>query len=183
MKIYTKRGDQGETSLMGGGSVSKDVPRVEAYGTVDELNTVIGWASTQIKGEDLRQALSRVQEHLFVLGSEMATPQPSVDQIKGYIQGRQIEILEKEMDTWEKGLPPLKQFILPGGGEGGAALHLARAVCRRAERCLVSLQQKEALRPEALQYLNRLSDWLFVLARLANHQEGISEVPWQGLQK
>lgn len=182
MKIYTKRGDAGQTSLVGGGDFSKDHARVQAYGTVDELNSFLGLAISSMTAKSAEaKALTEVQKQLFVLGAELATLQPSPEAQKSYLRGAAVEALEDQIDEWEKKLPPLTHFILPGGSPAGATLHLARTVCRRAERLLVALHHQEAQRAVTMQYLNRLSDWLFVLARYYNHQQGINETPWMGL--
>lgn len=182
MKIYTKRGDAGQTSLVGGGDFSKDHLRVQAYGTVDELNSFLGLALSFMEGSSQEaQALSRVQEQLFVLGAELATIQSGAKGSSGYLREDAVTALETQIDQWEKSLPQLKHFILPGGASTGATLHLARTVCRRAERILVALHHQEAQRSEILQYLNRLSDWLFVLARHCNELSGQTETPWMGL--
>lgn len=178
MKIYTKKGDRGETSLSGAVRTSKDDLRVETYGTVDELNCALG-AAVAASGmeEELRADLLRVQHHLFRLGAELADP-------KGKTKTRpvgkdEIRSLEGRIDIYDEKLPPLKQFILPGGAEAGAALHLARAVCRRAERLAVTLYDVDGpLSESILPYLNRLSDFLFVAARVANHAAGVEETKW-----
>ncbi len=177
MKIYTKTGDTGQTGLFGGGRVSKDSLRVHAYGSVDELNAVLGVARAIGMNATLDTLLARIQNELFVLGADLATPGaanyiPRVD-------SDYVTRLEQEIDQFEAELEPLKQFILPGGTPEAAQLHLARTVCRRAERQVVSLQAtEEALNSITLLYLNRLSDWLFVLARLANARSGVADVPW-----
>ncbi len=177
MKIYTKTGDTGQTGLFGGGRVSKDSLRVHAYGSVDELNAVLGVARAIGMDATLDTLLARIQDELFVLGADLATPGeakyiPRVD-------SDYVTRLEQEIDQFEAELEPLKQFILPGGTPAAAQLHLARTVCRRAERQVVSLQAtEEALNSITLLYLNRLSDWLFVLARLANARAGVADVPW-----
>ncbi len=178
MKIYTKKGDAGQTQLWGGEKRSKDDPRIEVYGTVDELNSVLGMVQAQFPSGELQQILERVQRELFILGSELA----STGQVsESFLQENVVHHLESEMDAWDRDLPPLTRFILPGGHVAAAQLHLARTVCRRAERALVSLQKQESIRPVALQYLNRLSDWCFVLARWVNWRLGHSDVFWEGL--
>jgi len=182
MKIYTKKGDQGQTSLFGGGSYSKDDGRIEAYGTVDELNSVVGCASAELGTEqDLKDLLLKVQGQLFMLGAELATVQPTAEMKRGFLQKAHAQALEAQIDEWEKSLPPLKQFILPGGSRAASFLHLARTVCRRAERRLVSLSKNVELRPELLVYMNRLSDWIFVLSREVNRRAKISDVLWEGI--
>lgn len=181
MKIYTKTGDKGETGLFGGARVSKASDRVDAYGEVDELNSVLGLARAQKLDPDTDTLLAQVQSTLFNLGAELATdPESKVDVGVPAVQDADIEPLEKAIDRCEAELAPLKAFVLPGGSEGAATLHLARTVCRRAERRLVALAADTALRPECIRYLNRLSDLLFVLARYQNHVSGVQDVPWEG---
>ena len=181
MKIYTKKGDRGETSLMGGDVVGKDHPRIEAYGSVDELNAILGIVQTQVSDGEMKKVLSEIQKQLFILGAELATPHPNEKMKQGFLQDAQVTQLESQMDSWERELKPLTSFILPGGGSAAAYLHLARTVCRRAERLLVHLHHQETLREIPLIYLNRLSDWFFVLARLLNHREGVEDVLWEGI--
>ncbi|HET7791135.1 MAG TPA: cob(I)yrinic acid a,c-diamide adenosyltransferase [Gemmatimonadales bacterium] len=181
MKIYTKTGDTGETGLFGGGRVPKDDPRVSAYGDVDELNAAIGAGAAQEPRDFERPLLEGVQRHLFTIGAELATPDPAklARALPGpVISEREVGDLEKAIDRLEAGLPPLKQFILPGGAPKGAALHLARTICRRAERSVVRLARGAAVSPAILTYLNRLSDLLFVLARAANAAQGVGDAPW-----
>ena len=177
-RIYTRTGDAGETGLFAGGRVRKDHPRVAAYGAVDELNAMIGLARALGVDAPLDAWLERVQRELFVLGSDLATP---LDSSPAWLTRLDDEAatLEREIDALEDELELLKQFILPGGSAGGAALHVARTVCRRAERAAVSLAAVEAVNPAALRYLNRLSDWLFVVARAANARAGRAEAKWQ----
>ncbi len=181
MKIYTKTGDAGETGLFGGGRVPKDDLRIEAYGAVDELNAVLGLAIVHCASADLKSRLMRVQGELFVVGADLATPLDARTSHITRLDDAPIQRLEAEMDEWEEVLPRLTSFILPGGSEAGATLHVARTVCRRAERRAVSLARAEALNPHILRYLNRLSDWLFVLARMVNHRQNIPETPWPGM--
>ncbi|MDB5035760.1 MAG: ATP:cob(I)alamin adenosyltransferase [Chlorobi bacterium] len=179
-KIYTKTGDDGTTGLFGGRRVAKDSVRIESYGTVDELNSLVGVARAAGLTPEHDGLLATVQEHLFILGADLATPQGAM---KNYSLPRvtvaEIECLERAIDALEAGLPPLKNFILPGGSPAGAALHLARTVCRRGERSVVMLIHEE---PEVgvmpMQYLNRLSDFLFVLARAVNQAADVQEHPW-----
>ncbi len=180
MKIYTKTGDPGDTGLFGGPRISKDAPRIEAYGTVDELNSVLGVARTQGLDDEIDRLLGRIQNELFALGAQLATPDPAAHQTL-MIGPPQIVTLETAIDRYEQGLQPLKQFILPGGTPGAAQLHLARTVCRRAERRLVNLMRgsAEPISGDLMIYLNRLSDLLFVLARAVNHAAGCAEEPWQ----
>jgi cob(I)alamin adenosyltransferase len=183
MKIYTKKGDKGETFLFGGGPYSKDDQRIEAYGTVDELNSVVGCVISELSDEGIKVILRSVQEQLFVVGAELATVNPSAEMAKGFIQSKHVAQLENQIDEWEKELAPLKKFILPGGSKGAAFLHLARTVCRRAERRLVALSHDQMVRPELVIYLNRLSDWFFVLARLVNRHGGVEDILWEGILK
>lgn len=181
MKIYTKTGDNGETSLFGGKRVWKDDLRIAAYGTVDELNAVIGIALTEIDDKELCSLLLSLQNELFVLGSDLATPLDKGN--KGFviprIEKENYQRLELLIDKYEAKLPELKNFILPGGSKGAANLHLARTVCRRAEREVVSLSKNEEINSEVEIYLNRLSDLLFVLARYQNFITGTADINWQ----
>ena len=183
MKIYTKKGDQGTTFLFGGGPYPKDAERIAAYGEVDELNSVIGCALSEMKEELLSSALSQIQEQLFVLGAELATVNPTEKMKEGFLQPLHVTELEELIDQLEAKLKPLKKFILPGGHKGAALLHLARTVCRRAERSMVRSSHDQALRPELLTYINRLSDLLFVMARYANHSAKVEDVLWEGILK
>jgi cob(I)alamin adenosyltransferase len=177
MKIYTKTGDAGETGLFAGGRVAKDNLRVETYGAVDELNAVIGLARTVAEGE-LAAALARISSELFSLGADLATPLDAATAWIVRVDDTLTARLETEIDRFETELPPLTNFILPGGAPVAAQLHLARTVCRRAERRAVQLARAEPVNDAALRYLNRLSDWLFVAARLANHRAGRPDEPW-----
>ncbi|MEM8485278.1 MAG: cob(I)yrinic acid a,c-diamide adenosyltransferase [Bacteroidota bacterium] len=181
MKIYTRTGDKGTTGLFGGGRVNKDHLRIEAYGTVDETNSVIGIARGQLPEaghERIAQMLHRIQSELFVLGADLATPTDAKVQVPRIEPGH-VATLEAEIDMLTDELPPLKHFILPGGAAAASTIHLARTVCRRAERRTVALQLQESLNEEAAVYLNRLSDLLFVMARWLNKQAGISEEAWK----
>jgi cob(I)alamin adenosyltransferase len=183
MKIYTKTGDSGETGLFGGGRVRKDDRRVEAYGEVDEANAAVGSAraglGTLARLAEVDAELARVQDELFVLGAELAAPHGAkARSAVPPISPAWAERLERAMDRWEAELPPLHEFVLPGGSPSAAALHLARGVCRRAERKVVALAAHEPVDPKVLVYLNRLSDLLFVAARLANHRAGRAETLW-----
>jgi cob(I)alamin adenosyltransferase len=182
MKIYTKTGDEGETGLFAGGRVAKDDPRIEAFGTVDELNAMLGSAIAAEPGEELGRLLSRLQNELFAVGAELATPQPD-QHGTDMIAPSHVEALEREIDQYQEQLPELKQFILPGGCPAAAMLHCARTVCRRAERHVVTLNRSDenTTSPCLLIYLNRLGDLLFVLGRAANHQADHAEIPWPGL--
>jgi cob(I)alamin adenosyltransferase len=180
MKIYTKTGDTGETGLFGGPRVSKDAPRIEAYGSVDELNSVLGLARAQLEPGEIDSLLAQVQNDLFALGAQLATPDPAAHQT-AMVGDRQIAALESAIDHFEARLEPLKQFVLPGGTPAAASLHLARTACRRAERRVVTLARtsSEPIARELIVYLNRLSDLLFVLARTVNRDAGRDDVPWQ----
>ncbi len=179
MKIYTKTGDGGETSLFGKTRISKADPRVDAYGDVDELNACVGAARASCTSADLLEALAAIQKDLFGLGARLADPSSRIaDRVtKAAIRPEDVERLEHLIDPLESELPPLRHFILPGGGTAGACLHLARTVCRRAERHVVGLGP-DAVEPILVHYLNRLSDLLFVMARAANHRQGVPEIEW-----
>jgi cob(I)alamin adenosyltransferase len=177
MKIYTKTGDAGETGLWGGLRIAKDAARVQAYGTVDECNAAIGVARAGGVEAGLDAILARIQDQLFVVGADLATPGAAATIPR--VGAEEITFLEQSIDALEGQLEPLKQFILPGGTPAAAQLHLARTVCRRAERWVVSLaRQEQALNEQAGVYLNRLSDCLFVLARAANARANVADVPW-----
>lgn len=176
MKIYTKTGDRGDTGLFGGARVRKNDPRVEAYGTVDELNSVLGVARSHGLPAELDGMLQRIQSELFVLGAELACVSGREESLGLALLGpREIETLEREIDALVAALPELRSFILPTGSPAGATLHLARTVCRRAERRTLDL---EDVRHETVIYLNRLSDHLFVLARRVNQLAETPETPW-----
>lgn len=179
MKIYTKTGDDGTTGLFGGGRVKKSSLRVEAYGTADELNAVLGVARSQGLAPLGEETLAQVQADLFVLGAELATVPGKEDKLGMALLGpADAERLERAIDRAEEGLAPLKTFILPGGCPGASSLHLARTVCRRTERAVLALGDPPA-RAELVVYLNRLSDLLFTLARHENAAKGVVDVPWQ----
>jgi cob(I)alamin adenosyltransferase len=181
MKIYTKTGDKGDTGLFGGGRVPKNHPRVEAYGDVDELNAVIGMARSIEMMPRIDEVLAPIQRDLFSLGALLATPQPDkvAQQLeKARIDDARIAELEQAIDHGEQELEPLRAFILPGGTPKSAALHVARTVCRRAERKVIALAHEVDVPPIVVVYLNRLSDLLFVLARVANRRAGTAEVTW-----
>jgi cob(I)alamin adenosyltransferase len=178
MKIYTKTGDEGTTGLFGGPRVAKDDPRINAYGSVDELNAVLGLARTEALPPEIDQLLARVQNELFDLGAELATPDPELHGT-ATLGPANIAALEAAIDYHEMRLAALKAFILPGGTRGAATLHLARTVCRRAERELVTLMSQQAILPQGLIYVNRLGDLLFVLARATNADSDVTDVPWQ----
>jgi cob(I)alamin adenosyltransferase len=180
MKIYTKTGDAGETGLFAGARVRKDDVRIEAYGTVDELNAAIGLARSERLPTEIEQTLERVQSELFSVGAELATPDPAKHGM-ALIGDAQTRKLEAAIDHLEAGLPPLKQFILPAGSRGGSLLHLARGICRRAERRVVTLANTPdtAISTALITYLNRLGDYLFVAARFANLEAKAVEMKWQ----
>lgn len=180
-QIYTRTGDDGTTSLFGGERVGKGNARIDAYGTVDEANSVVGLARGHLEGEPgqdtLDPVLGAVQEELFVVGADLATPmnaKPVVERI----DEAHVEVLESRIDRFEEDLPDLDRFILPGGTPAGASLHSARTVCRRAERRSVEAKTSTPLNEQVIVYLNRLSDLLFVLARWANRQAGVREDTW-----
>ena len=175
-KIYTKTGDTGETGLFGGGRVPKDDPRVEAYGALDEANSALGLLAAELE-PDLGDTVRSVQRVLFDIGAELASPTPGR---VAAVPPDAVTILEGRIDQWEMQLAPLRQFILPGGSPPAAVCHLARSLVRRAERRTVTLARAAPVNPEILKYLNRLSDWLFVLARVLNQRRGIADVPWEG---
>jgi len=172
-KIYTRTGDDGTTGLGDGSRTAKDGVRVAAYGTTDELNSVLGMLLTQPLPATVTNVLHEVQHHLFDLGGELCIPGHQA------IQQSHIDWLEQTLDHYNEALPPLKDFILPGGSAAAATCHLARTVCRRAERLVVTLQREDTVPPFSLQYLNRLSDLLFVVARVLARHDGGSEVLWQ----
>jgi len=178
MKIYTKTGDGGKTSLFGGKRVSKDDVRIEAYGTVDELNALIGVAISETNDKSAEKVLRKIQNDLFVLGGDLATP---VDETKVKLPRtveKMVKNLENQIDIYEAEIPELKNFILPGGTKASALLHLSRTVCRRAERRVINLSNVEQINLEVVKYLNRLSDLLFVLARFENSVNNISDDEW-----
>jgi cob(I)alamin adenosyltransferase len=181
MPIYTKTGDDGETGLFGGGRVRKDHPRTTAYGDVDELSSAIGLARATQPREPFDELLESIQRDLFSIGGRLATPRPekvAKALEKAVLPPERVSALERVMDDAERELPPLRAFVLPGGTPKAAALHLARTVCRRAERSVVRLAAEDEVSPEILVYLNRLSDLLFTLARLANHRARSPDVTW-----
>jgi len=179
MKIYTRTGDAGQTSLFADGRVSKDNVRLHAYGSVDELNSLLGVVLAVGLSDVLSAGVRRVQHDPFVVGADLATPLDAGSSHALRVGPEHAQALEAEIDEWEALLPPLKHFILPGGSLGAALLHQARTVCRRAERWGVALQASESINGEVLRYLNRLSDWLFVAARCANRDANVAEVEWQ----
>ena len=178
MKIYTKTGDSGETSLFDGTRVSKADARVDAYGEVDEVNAWLGLARAAGVGPELDAALARIQRDLFAVGARLADPAARIASrvTKAFVEEQDVERLEQLIDRLEADLPPLKSFILAGGSPSGAALHVARTVCRRAERRVVSLSPP--VEPIVVRYVNRLSDLLFVMARAVNHRANAPETEW-----
>ena len=183
-KIYTKTGDKGETSLYGGTRVSKAAARVESYGTLDELNAFIGLAKAEISDEKVLSQLQKIQFDLFTVGSEAATPTDKMLLANGknrldlMISEKEITELELWMDDFDAELEPLRFFILPSGGKAASTLHVCRTICRRAERAMVFLNETEEVRPELIKYLNRLSDYLFILARYISKISGEKEEYW-----
>lgn len=173
-KIYTKKGDDGSTSLDAHQRIPKNHSRIEAIGTIDELNSAIGMVlALGIKTSSIQTAFTNIQQELFNLGGELSLPQHIV------MTPEKVNQLEHWLDEWNETLPPLKEFILPGGNPTSAACHLARTICRRAERCLVTLKNEEEYNPEILRYINRLSDVLFVAARVLAQENGSKEVLWE----
>ncbi|MGE0159488.1 MAG: cob(I)yrinic acid a,c-diamide adenosyltransferase [Gemmatimonadales bacterium] len=182
MKIYTRSGDGGQTGLFGAGRVPKDHPRVRAMGEVDELNAAIGWAITQLDVPKTRERLASLQHELFAIGAEIATPPAEAGRTRPQtpdIGQDSIARHERWIDETSAELPELRAFVLPGGTPGAAALHAARTVCRRAERAVVALAGTDGCREEVVAYLNRLSDLLFVFARLENQRAGLGDVVWE----
>ena len=177
MKLYTKRGDDGGTDLYLGQRTTKAAPRIAAIGDVDETNASIGLAVSACEADSINVILADVQARLFDLGADLATPNPDKPR---RITATHIEQLEEHIDTISDKLPPMKHFILPGGSEPAARLHLARTVCRRAERACVLLHETDPQVKDAVIYLNRLSDLLFALARFANQLQGVEDTPWKG---
>ncbi len=179
-KVYTRQGDKGETRLGGGQKISKDSPRIHAYGTVDELNSVIGVAQTSNPAPEVRDALTKIQHELFTLGGDLCVLEEDKQKWDmQVIESDQVSELEQLVDTLNDELKPLEDFILPGGTQAAAILHQARCVCRRAERRVVELSRQEKIGEHVLKYLNRLSDTLFVLARYENYKHGVEDVYWQ----
>jgi cob(I)alamin adenosyltransferase len=181
LKIYTKTGDAGSTSLIGGTKVPKSHLRIESYGTVDELNSFIGWVHDQTPDEHSRQILKEVQDRLFTIGSSLACDPDKEPKLRiPDLKEEDITLLEKEIDAMNDALPVMKSFLLPGGHVAVSATHIARCVCRRAERCCVNMQEHQMpIEPIVLKYLNRLSDYLFVLARFTGQQLDVAEQPWK----
>ena len=180
MKIYTRTGDKGETGLYRGGRISKDDPRIQACGAVDELNSCIGWTRAMELDLEIDEILKRIQNNLFVIGTDLATPKAAVkpgDNVNRLPEGTH-QYLEQAIDRMDEKLAPLRHFILPGGSEAASRLHIARSVCRRAEREAVTFAGVESINPEIIKYLNRLSDLLFTLARECNRLAGREDAPY-----
>jgi len=180
-KIYTKTGDKGQTSLIGGTKVPKSHIRIEAYGTVDELNSYIGLVSDHLDDKHSTITLKEIQDRLFTIGSSLACDPGKEPKMKiPDLKEDDVYLLEKEMDKMNEVLPAMKTFLLPGGHVSVSTIHIARCVCRRAERCCVNLQQQDLfIEPLVIKYLNRLSDYLFVLARFISQQLKVEEIPWK----
>lgn len=185
MKIYTRRGDGGDTDLFGGPRVGKDDLRVEAYGAVDELNACLGVCRAQTGHDDLRTMVEDIQSRLFDLGGALATPSAAHREKSGVPEPKAEDVaaLETHIDALESGLTPLERFILPGGCAAAATFHVARTVCRRAERRAVSLARADDVPEPSLRYLNRLSDLLFVMARVENRRAGVQDLEWFGIDR
>ena len=180
MKIYTKTGDKGETGLFDGTRVPKDAIRVDAYGAVDELNATLGCVVASLEDGQIADVVQQIQRDLFAVGARLADPRLTREgkSERDRFEPARVAQLEEIIDRFEAELPPLRRFILPGGSRAGAWLHLARTVCRRAERRIVTLARETEISPIVLTYMNRLSDLLFVLARAANRRAGAEEVEW-----
>ena len=180
-KIYTKTGDKGTTSLIGGTKVPKNHLRIEAYGTVDELNSWIGLVNDQFRIKTIKNMLKEIQDRLFTIGSSLACDPEKATHLKiPDLKEKDIILLEKEIDKMTKILPPMRSFIIPGGHPAVSSAHIARCVCRRSERLCVALQEEKMfVDPLVIKYLNRLSDYLFVLARFIGHQLKVKEIPWK----
>ncbi len=187
IKVYTRRGDSGETDLFGGGRVGKDDARVCAYGEVDELNAVLGAARAELQDADLVEWLSSIQLSLFDLGSELANPDIEERAAAGKplprVVGAEVDEIEGWIDRLDGELEPLKSFVLPGGTRAAALLHLGRTVCRRAERHVIALSRDQSVAPLLIRYLNRLSDLLFTMARAVNRRAGVAETQWKGRER
>ena len=181
LKIYTKTGDAGKTSLIGGTKVPKSHIRIETYGTVDELNSYIGFCNDQLTDEASRLMMKEIQDRLFTIGSSLACDPEKETRMKiPDLKESDISLLETEIDRMNESIPPMRFFILPGGHQAISSLHIARCVCRRAERLCVHLQEENLfVEPAVIKYLNRLSDYLFVLSRYTGHLLGVEEQPWK----
>ena len=181
-KIYTRTGDQGSTKLADGSSLSKSHCRIEAYGSVDELNSFLALLRDAISGEEslleINKQILRIQNELFDLGGELASPAELVEKLQFLVDGKSIATLESEIDSMNESLPNLKNFVLPGGHQANSLAHVCRTICRRAERRVHELSSVESIRPEPLQYLNRLSDWFFVASRKLSLVFKVDEVLW-----
>ncbi|MBI4243716.1 MAG: cob(I)yrinic acid a,c-diamide adenosyltransferase [Planctomycetes bacterium] len=178
MKIYTKKGDKGETGLAGGQKVSKSHLRIRTYGTVDELNSVIGICINKVGDADIKNVLVEIQKDLFAIGGQLATASGGLKKEKTIVKEERITKFEKFIDKCMEEGGPIKSFILPGGAESASFIHLARTVCRRAETLIVELSEREHVDPIIIKYINRLSDLLFAIARALNKREGVTEIPW-----
>lgn len=179
MKIYTKKGDDGFTSLIGGTRVSKAAIRIEAYGTVDELNSYIGWVRDLTSREDQKNVLIEIQDRLFTIGSHLASDSEKSKMNLPELKEKDISFLENKIDEMNNDLPEMKSFILPGGHPAVSCCHVARCICRRAERAVVLLSENETVNKQIIIYLNRLSDFLFVLARILSKDFSAQEIPWK----
>ncbi|GGC13477.1 cob(I)yrinic acid a,c-diamide adenosyltransferase [Dyadobacter sediminis] len=179
MKIYTKTGDKGTTSLIGGTRLSKAHVRIDAYGTVDELNSYIGMLRDQPVNENRRDILKEIQDRLFTIGSHLASESDQTKRILPDLSENDVTVLESAMDFIDSQVPPLRAFVLPGGHPSVSFGHIARTVCRRAERAVIHLQQGEEVEEIVIRYLNRLSDYLFMLCRAMTYELNIEEVTWK----
>jgi cob(I)alamin adenosyltransferase len=178
MKIYTKTGDTGQTSLFGGKRVSKAELRIDSYGTIDELNSYIGLLRDQEINHTRKDLLVEIQDRLFTIGSILAT-EPGNEKVKvPALRGEDVQLLEREIDALDAALPPMRSFVLPGGHVSVSVCHITRTVCRRAERIVIALNSVEPVEPLVIQYINRLSDYLFVLSRKISKELGAEETPW-----
>jgi len=177
MKIYTKTGDDGTTGIQNGARISKSHPRIIAYGTIDEINSSIGIVLSYELDDELRDLLIKIQNELFVIGADLSNP--NLEDKKNRVTTEMVKNLEDRIDHFEKELEPIKKFILPGGHKIGSLIHASRTICRRAENNLVLLSEKEKININCLMYINRLSDLLFVLARIVNKRNGVSDIFWE----
>lgn len=182
MKIYTKTGDDGTTGLYGGSRVSKIDLRIEVIGAVDELNARLGLARSYLQGSPLAEEVSQIQNLLFDIGAELATPEDN-PRSEASVDDRDVARIEQSIDAQSRVLPELKNFILPGGSIAAGQLHVARTACRTAERRTIEFSAKNPVRPELIRFLNRLSDWLFIAARSANRDSGVDDVKWTRSEK
>ena len=183
MHIYTKRGDKGETSILGGKSISKDHPRIESIGSVDELNAILGLAESSLDDHRIKLLLENAQRSLFFIGAEIAGGNANSGNGIPKVSMADVKELENEIDSMEASLPKLSHFIIPGGTKSASLLHVARTICRRAERRVVAFSKKHRIRPELIVYLNRLGDFLFILARIENRKKRVAEKVWLPRQK